>query len=83
MQPLVKKDAAIEALMPPKGIDKLRQFLGLVGVYRKSIPFFVDVTACLNTMLREGAVFTWTEHCNNAFQAVQIQTGKYAQVTIS
>ena len=71
MQPLPEKVAAIEALEPPKDINKLRQFLGLVGFYRMLIPFFVDVTACLNTMLWKGEVFTWTGQCTNAFQLLK------------
>ena len=57
VQPLPEKVAAIEAVEPPKDIDELRQFLGLVGFYKKFILFFTDVTACLNTLLRRGAVF--------------------------
>ena len=55
VQPLPEKVTAIEAVQPPKDIDELRQFLGLVGFYRKFIPFFADITACLNTMLTEGS----------------------------
>ena len=71
MQPLPKKVTLLEALELPKDIDKLRQFLGLVGFYRKFIPFFADITACLNTMLCKGATFQWTEQCNNAFQLLK------------
>ena len=58
MQPLPEKVTAIEALEPPKDIEELTQFLGLVGFYRNFIPFFADFTVCLNTMLRKRAVFT-------------------------
>ena len=61
VQPLPENVAAIEALEPPKDIEELRQFLGLVGFYRKFNDFFMDITACLNTMLRKGVVFTWTD----------------------
>ena len=76
VQPLPEKVAATEALEPHKDTNKLRQFLGLVGFYRKLIPFFVDVTACLNTMLWKGAVFTWTEQCTNAFQLLKSELVK-------
>ena len=69
--PLPEKVLAIEALHPPKGITELRQFLGLGGFYRKYIPFFADVTPCLNTMLRKGATFHWTTQCKNAFKLLQ------------
>ena len=77
MQPLPEMFAAIEALEPPKDMEELRQFLGLVGFYKKLIPFFVDITACLNTMLRKGAVFKWTEQCNNAFKLLMSELVKY------
>ena len=65
---LPEKVAAIEALEPPKDIEELRNFLGFVGFYRKLIPFFMDITVCLNTILWKGAVFTWTEQCGNTFK---------------
>ena len=61
VQPLLEKVTTIEALEPPQNIDELWHFLGLIGFYRKFIPFFTYVTACLNTMLRKGTVFKWTE----------------------
>ena len=71
MKPLPEKVTALEALEPPKDIEEHRQFLGLVGFYRKYIPFFMDITACLNTMLRKGAVFACREQCNNAFKLLK------------
>ena len=69
--PLPEKVTAIKVLEPPKDINKLRQFLGLVGFYRKFIPFFTDVIACLNTMLWKGVTFQWIEQCNNAFKLLK------------
>ena len=76
MQPLPEKVAAIVALEPPKDIEGLRQFLGPVGFYRKFIPFFMDVIVCLNTMLRKGAVFKWTEQCGNTFRLLKSELVK-------
>ena len=72
VQPLPEKVTAIKALKPPKNINKLRQFLGLIGFYRKFIPFFMDVTACLNTMLRKATVLKWTEQCGNVFKLLKL-----------
>ena len=72
VQLLPEKVTAIEALEPPKDINELRQFLGLVGIYRKFIPFFADVTACLDTILRKKAVFKSTEQCGNAFKSLKL-----------
>ena len=57
VQPLPEKIAAIQALEPPGNIEELWHFLGPVGFYRKFIPFFANVSAYLNTMLRKGAMF--------------------------
>ena len=51
VQPLPEKLAAIQALELPKDIKELQHFLGQVRFYRKFIPFFADVTPCLNAML--------------------------------
>ena len=76
VQPLPEKVAAIEGLEPLKDIDELRQFLGLVGFYRKFIPFFMDVTAWLNTVLRKGERFKWTEQCGNVFSLLKLELVK-------
>ena len=76
VQPLPEKVAAIEALEPPKDTDELRQFLGLVGFYRKFIPFFMDVMACLNTILRKGEALKRTEQCGNAFRLLKSELVK-------
>ena len=71
VQPLPEKVAIIQALEPPRNIEELWHFLGLVGLYRKFFFFFANVTACLNTMLQKGAVFKWTKQCNNAFNLLK------------
>ena len=76
MQPLLDKVATIQALEPPRDINELRQFLGLVGFYRKFIPFFSDITVCLNKMLKKGATFEWTEQHENAFQLLKAELAK-------
>ena len=50
--------------------------LGFVGFYRKFIPFFADVMTYLNTLLRKGAVFKWTEQCGNAFSLLKLELVK-------
>ena len=71
VQPLPEKVTATQALEPPKIIEELWHFLGLVGFYRKLILFFANVTACLNTMLQKEVLFKWTQQCNNAFNPLK------------
>ena len=83
VQPLPEKVTAIEALEPPKDIDELRQFLGLVGFYRKFTPFFIDVMVCLNTMLGKVAVFKCTEQCGNTFRFLKSELVKMPKLQYS
>ena len=53
-QPLPEKFTTREALEPPQNIVELWHFQGLIWLYRKFIPFFADVNACLNATLRKG-----------------------------
>ena len=77
VQPLPEKVTAIKALKPPTDIDELRQFLGLVGFYRKFISFFADVTACLNTA-EEGHSLHVNSTVWQCLQVTQIRFGKNA-----
>ena len=79
VQPLPEKVAAIKALEPPKDINKLSQF----HFYRKFIPFFADITACLNTMLRKRVTFQWMKQYNNMFELLKAGIGKNVSFTIS
>ena len=76
VQPLPEKLATKEALEPPKNVDELQHFLGLVGLYRKFIPFFAYVMACLDTMLRKGTVFKWTKQYNDVFNLLKSDLAK-------
>ena len=76
VQPLPEKVATVKALEPPKDINELRQSLGLVSFYRKFIPFFANITACLNTVLQKGVTFQWMEQCNNAFKLLKSELVK-------
>ena len=80
VQPLLEKVTPIQALELLRNIEELWHFLGLVGFYRKFIPFFADVTAYLNTMLRKGAVFKWSKQCNNAFNLLKSDLVKMPRV---
>ena len=52
------------------------QFLGLVGFYRKFIPFFSDISICLSKMFRKGVTFKWTKQCESAFQLLKAELAK-------
>ena len=47
--------------------QQLQSFLGLAGYYRKFIPHFAYITACLTDMLKKGIKFVWSEEAEAAF----------------
>ena len=59
-----------------KDVDEPKLFLGLVGFYRKFIPFFADITIYLNKMLTKRTTFDWTEQCENAFKLLKEELTK-------
>jgi len=51
----------------PTNPKQLRSYLGLVGYYRRFIPHFADLSACLTDLLRKGSKFEWTDITESAF----------------
>ena len=46
---------------------EVKQFLGLIGYYRKFVPRFSDIARSLTNLTRHDADFNWTENCDKAF----------------
>ena len=46
---------------------EVKQFLGLIGYYRKFIPRFADISRPLTKLTHHNVVFEWTEQCSKAF----------------
>ncbi|XP_061920399.1 uncharacterized protein LOC133661276 [Entelurus aequoreus] len=55
VRPQIDKTAAVAACPTPKTKKEVRQFLGLVGYYRRFIPRFADLTSPLTDLTRKGA----------------------------
>ena len=70
VEPLPEKLEVIQKLAAPQNMDELRQFLALIGFYRKSVPFYVNITKCLTRLLKKGMKFKWTEQCESAFNTL-------------
>ena len=47
-----------------------KQFLGLVGYYRKFIPRFADISRVLTHLTKKDVEFKWTPECENCFQTL-------------
>ena len=57
----------------PKNPKEVKQFLGLVGYYRKFIPRFTDISRVLIHLTKKDVEFKWTPECEceNCFQVLK------------
>ena len=65
--PLPEKLESIRNMPRPKTAKEVKQFLGLIGYYRKFIPRFSDIARSLTNLTRNNTDFNWTEQCDKAF----------------
>ena len=71
IEPLPEKLEAVENMPPPKTPKEVRQFLGLVGYYRKFVPKFADIARPLTNLTKQDIKFEWTEKCQKTFQLLK------------
>ena len=69
-----EKLACIKEMPPPKTPKEIKQFLGLVGYYRKFVPRFSDLARPLNALTRKNVLFEWTPVCQEFFRITEDQT---------
>ena len=58
-------------MLPPKTLKEVKQFLGLVGYYRKFVPRFSDLARPLNALTRKNIEFEWTPICQESFELLK------------
>ena len=51
----------------PRTAKEVKQFLGLIGYYRKFVPRFADISRPLTKLTHHNVVFEWTDQCSKAF----------------
>ena len=51
--------------------EEVKQFLGLVGYYRKFIPPYADIARPLNALTRKDTEFEWTDICQGSFDLLK------------
>ena len=71
IEPLPEKLDAVENMPPPKTPKEVRQFLGLVGYYRKFVPKFADIARPLTNLTKQDVKFEWSEKCQKTFQLLK------------
>ena len=59
--PVPEKLDSIEKMPAPRTPKEVKQFLGLVGYYRKFIPQFADIARPLNALTHKSVDFLWDE----------------------
>ena len=62
-----KVKAVVDA-PPPKNINKLRSFIGLINYYGKFIPNLSTILHPLHQLLCRGTHWTWTKECQCSFE---------------
>ena len=71
IMPLPEKLDSIQKMLPPKTPREVKQFLGLIGYYRKFIPRFSDLARPLNALTRKNVEFEWTQICQESFNLLK------------
>ena len=71
IQPLPEKLESIAKMPAPKYPKEVKQFLGLVGYYRKFVPRFADISRVLTHLTKKDVEFKWTPKCENCFQILK------------
>ena len=68
IKPQPEKVKAISKLEPPTTSKGVREFLGMVGYYRKFISRFADAARPLTRLTRREIKFEWTKDCQEVFE---------------
>ena len=68
IKPQLEKAKAISKLKPPTNQKHVREFLGMVGYYRKFINRFPDAARPLIKLTRRNVKFEWSQDCQTGFE---------------
>ena len=71
IKPVPEKLSSIQQMPCPYTPKEVKQFLGLVGYYRKFIPRYADITRPLNALTRKDVDFIWTDICQKSFELLK------------
>ena len=68
IEPLPEKLEVVKDMPPPTSPKEVRQFLGLVGYYRKFVPKFADIARPLTNLTKQDVKYEWTDRCQKTFE---------------
>ena len=71
IQPLPEKLESITKMPASKNPKEVKQFLRLVGFYRKFVPRFADISRVLTHLMKKDVEFKWTPECEKCFQILK------------
>ena len=71
IQPLPEKLESIAKMPRLKNQKEVKQFLGLIGYYRKFVPRFADISRVLNKLTRKDEEFKWIPECDKCFSMLK------------
>ena len=71
IRPLPEKLDSIKKMPAPTTPKEIKQFLGLVGYYRKFIPRFADIARPMTNLTKQDIPFEWTVQCQAAFELLK------------
>ena len=71
IQPLPEKLESIVKMPIPQNAKQVKQFLGLVGYYRKFVPCFSDIARPLTQLTRKNEGFNWSTECDKCFHMLK------------
>ena len=71
ISPLTDKLDCIRNMPVPKDAKGIKQFLGLMGYYRKFVPRFADISRPLTTLTKKDKKFEWTPECQRSFDLLK------------
>ena len=68
---LPEKLESVKKMPAPTTPKEIKQFLGLVGYYRKFIPRFADITRPMTYLTKQDVSFEWTLQCQASFEMLK------------
>ena len=71
LKPVPEKISSIQQMPHPYTQNEIKQFLGLVGYYRKFIPRYADIVRPLNALTCMDVDFVWTDICQKSFELLK------------
>ena len=71
IEPVPEKLESIKKMPAPTSPKEVKQFLGLVGYYRKFVPRFADIARPLTTLTKKDIEFQWTDKCQTSFELLK------------